>query len=351
MTGIGVGLDRTLGLSFSEEAQLSIEAARLGYTSLWTPEGPGYDAFQVCLYRWQASRDVAPEGITTGISVSPVALRSPVGLAMSGGTLTALTGGRFVLGIGAGGIYSESGRRPFMLPDVPALGVMRDYLAAVRGLAAGEEVTYDGPAFSLHKVKLGISPPPRTPVYLGALGPRMLRLSGEMADGTALNWCTPEQVAWSRERIAEGAASAGRDAAEVAIAGYIRVCVDDDVDAARRALARATIGYALGARVDRRPVRKVGYRAHFERMGFAEALLELDEMRERGASRDDMADAFPPRLLERVAYYGTADGAAAAFRRLSRGLDVAIVRVVAARTGADSVLSTMRACRPELVLE
>ena len=89
----------------------------------------------------------------------------------------------------------------------------------------------------------------------------------------------------------------------------------------------------------------MGYRAHFERMGFAEALAELDRMRDLGASPDQMVDAVPPELLDQVGYYGPAAGAAEAFRRLAEGLDVAIVRVVAARPGARGVLATMRACQ------
>ena len=230
---IGVGLDGTLDLSFDEEAQVSKEAARLGYTSVWTPEGAGYDSFQVCAHRWAASREVVQGGLVTGISVSPVALRTPISLAMSGGTVSALTGGRFILGIGSGGIYHPSGRHSFGLPRVSTLEVMRDYLITLRALVAGDEVTYESQSVKLRQAKLAISPPPRTPVYLGALGPKMLRLAGELADGAALNWCSAEQVAWSRERIAEGAESAGRDPAEVKVAEYIRVCVDDDVALAR----------------------------------------------------------------------------------------------------------------------
>ena len=345
----GVGLDRTLDLSFAEEAELSATAARLGYTSVWTPEGPGYDAFLVCAHRWSASTAVVPGGLTTGISVSPVPLRTPLSLAMSAGTVSSLTAGRFILGIGSGGIYRPSGRRPFGLPRVSTLEVMRDYLVTVRGLLAGEEVTYESSTVRLDGVRLGISPPPRTPVYLGALGPKMLRLSGELADGAALNWCTAEQVAWSRERIAEGAHATGRDEGDIKVAEYIRVCVDDDVDAARRALAKATLGYAVGPPGATAKGRSLGYRAHFERMGFAEALAELDRMRDTGASSDEMADAFPSELLKRVGYYGQADDAAQAFRALSRGLDTAIVRVVAARAGVEAVLTTMRACAPELV--
>ena len=343
---IGVGLDATLNLSLAEQAQLSQEAARLGFTSVWTPEGAGHDAFQICAHRWAASREVVPEGLITGISVSPVAYRTPVALAMSGGTLSELSGGRFILGIGAGGIYRPEGRRSLGLPQLSALSMMRDYLTTVRALLAGEVVTYEGPVVTLRGIRLGIQPPPRTPVHLGALGPEMLRLGGELADGVALNWCTPEQIAWSRERVAEGAARVGRDAASVKVVEYIRICVDDDIDTARRAYTRSIMGYALGRRTATDRERALGYRAHFERVGFTEALAELDRMRDRGVSGNELVDAFPQELLQQVGYYGSAAGAAEAFRRLAQGLDIAIVRVVAARPGIDSVRAVMEACAP-----
>jgi alkanesulfonate monooxygenase SsuD/methylene tetrahydromethanopterin reductase-like flavin-dependent oxidoreductase (luciferase family) len=346
---IGVGLDASLGLSFAEQAELSQEAARLGYSSIWTPEGPGYDAFQVCAQRWAASRQVVPEGLATGIAVSPVMYRTPTALAMSGGTVSSLTDGKFFMGIGSGGAHRPDARRSLGLPRLSATSMMRDYLSVLRPLLAGEEVDYEGPVATLKGGQLAIDPPPRTPVYLGALGPKMLRLAGELADGAALNWCTPEQIAWSRERIAEGAATAGRDASEIRVVEYIRVCVDEDEDAAKRALARATMGYALGATVPTERERAFSYRAHFERMGFADELAELDDMRRSGADDEEVADAFPVKLLRSVGYFGTADGAAKSFGRLARGLDVAIVRVVGARPGVDTVLATMRACRPDLV--
>jgi 5,10-methylenetetrahydromethanopterin reductase len=346
---IGIGLDATLNLSFAQQAELAREAARLGYTSIWTPEGTGQDSFQLCSQRWAASCQVIPAGLVTGIGVSPVLYRSPIAFAMSGGTLSQLTGGRFIMGIGAGGAYRPRTRQSLGLPRFSTLALMRDYLVTVRRLVAGDAVTYEGDVVTLRGVKLAISPPPRTPVYLGALGPEMLGLGGELADGICLNWCTPEQIAWSRERIAEGAERVGRDPDSVQVMEYIRVCVDQDVDAARRAFARATMGYALGQRVPTERERQLGYRAHFERMGFTEALAELDRMREQGATPDEVADAFPPELLKRVGYYGTPEEAAAAFQRLAEGLDVAIVRVVAARAGMASVLAALRACSPELV--
>ena len=343
---IGVGLDGGLRLSTSEQVELSQEAARLGYTSIWTNEGSGQDMFQVCAQRWAASAEVVPEGLATGIAVSPVMYRSPVAFAMSGGTLSQLTGGKFYMGIGSGGAYRPRSRQSMGLPRLSALAMMRDYLITVKGLVNGEESDYQGDVVTLRGIKLDIDPPPRTPVYLGALGPEMLRLSGELADGACLNWCNPDQIAWSRERVTEGAARVGRDPSEVKMVEYIRVCVDDDVDTARLAYARATMGYALGATVPSTRERGLGYRAHFERMGFTEELAGLDEMRMNNATRDEVAEAFSPELLSTVGYYGKSEGAAEAFGNLSQGLDTAIVRVVSARPGIESILAVMRACAP-----
>ena len=170
--------------------------------------------------------------------------------------------------------------------------------------------------------------------------------SGELADGASLNWCTPEQIAWSRERMDEGATKAGRNPSDVKMAEYIRICIDDDEDVARVALAKATMGYALGPRVPTERESQLGYRGHFARMGFEKELADLNQMRADGATKDEVAEAFPAHVLSAVAYFGKADGAAAAFKRLSEGLDTTIVRVVAARPNLDSVRAVMEACAP-----
>ena len=74
---IGIGLDATLGLTGEDQEELAREAARLGYTSIWTPENTGQDSFQLCAQRWEASKAVAPEGLETGIAVSPVPCAAP----------------------------------------------------------------------------------------------------------------------------------------------------------------------------------------------------------------------------------------------------------------------------------
>src|SRR5690606_9931187 len=151
---IGVGLDFTLGLTFEDQRTLAREAAELGYDQAWTPEGSGLDSFQLCAMRWDASREVNPDGLKTGISVSPVAYRTPMGFAMSAGTLGPMTGGRFVLGIGSGQIYRADFRRAMGIRSPSTLATMRDYLAIVRGLLAGETVEYEGESLSAHGLKL-----------------------------------------------------------------------------------------------------------------------------------------------------------------------------------------------------
>jgi alkanesulfonate monooxygenase SsuD/methylene tetrahydromethanopterin reductase-like flavin-dependent oxidoreductase (luciferase family) len=342
---IGIGLDPTLGLTFAQHRDMAREAARLGYTSMWTPaSGVGIDAFQICAQWWSATSEIVEGGLLTGISVVPVPFWTSPQLAATAGTLGVLTGGRFILGVGSGAIHDPDQRRRFGFPAYSPVRMMSDYLVTLRGLLAGESVEHTGTAVNLHGVRLGIRPP-RVPVYLGALGPRMVRLAGAESDGVLLNWCTPEQIARSRDLLAEGARAAGRSPSAVQVVEYIRVCVDEDEDAARRAFTRAMMGYALA-----RPGvnKELSYRGHFARMGFDDALTELEARRDRGASEAELVDAFPRDLLRRVGYYGPADGAAAEFRRLAEGLDVAIVRVVASRPGPDAVVATMRAFRPEL---
>jgi alkanesulfonate monooxygenase SsuD/methylene tetrahydromethanopterin reductase-like flavin-dependent oxidoreductase (luciferase family) len=340
---IGVGLDRGLGLSWDQYRELGRHAARLGYQSVWTNAANGRDAMHVCAQWSTATSDLVPGGIGTGVSVIPIGYWSPASLASAAATVGELTGGKFVLGIGAGALADPSFRRSLGLdPGLRPIATMREWLVTLRALLAGQTVDHEGAAITLHDVSLG-SAPPRVPVALGALGPNMLTLAGEASDAAALNWCTPEQVAASRETVAAGARGAGRDPGEIAMVEYIRICVDDDVEAARRAYVKALMGYALA-----RPGsnKALGYRGHFGRMGFDQALTELEDRRDRGASEEELIEAFPVELALLVGYFGPASGAAAAFRHLAEGLDTAIVRVVAAGPGRESITAVMDACQP-----
>ena len=153
-------------------------------------------------------------------------------------------------------------------------------------------------------------------MYLAALGPQMLRLAGEVADGALLNWATPERIAVSRSAIDEGAARAGRAAGAVPMTMYIRVCIDDDAAAARQAFGAQVLGYAMG-----RPgiPKGAGYRGLFAQMGFDGELSELERRRDRGAAMPELVAAVPDEMLQAVGYYGPAGPAPAAFARLSDG--------------------------------
>lgn len=333
---IGAGLDGRLGLGFGELREAGQQAARLGFESLWTPAGGVPDALHVCT-AWSLDTPVR-----TGISVVPVARRwTPLMLAIQAATVGQLSEGRFTLGIGTGG-YGPQFWEAGGLPDKP-IAYMRDYLLILRRLLAGESVTYDGPMVSASDASLGVADLPRVPLFLGALGPQMVRLAGELADGALLNWATPDRIAQSRQLVDQGAARAGRDPSEVALTMYIRVCVDDDVAAARRALGRQVLGYSMG-----RPGIPLtsGYRGMFGEMGFGEVLSELEERQRGGEQFDALVDAAPDELLSSVGYFGPSEGAAQAYARLSRGLDESVVRIVTARPGLGPVVAAMEALTP-----
>jgi 5,10-methylenetetrahydromethanopterin reductase len=279
------------------------EAKELGYTSLWTPIGNTREPFDVCAIWTEAS------GLATGIAVAPLSSWAIDDLASVSKETLERCNGKFTLGIGAG-----------RTSDAP-IRVMREAIEALRSRTASLRV------------------------YLGALGPQMLRLAGQRYDGAALNWCSSEQVGWSRERVADGARAAGRDPAEVKIHEYVRVCIDDDEDAARLAFAKMVMAYALA-----RPGtdKTKGYRGHFARMGFDKKLTDLESRRERGASEDELARMLPDELLRRVGYWGKPEGARDAFLGLAEGLDVAVVRLVPAqRNDLAAARLAFRACAPK----
>lgn len=265
--------------------------------SAWTNARATRDPFDACA-RW--TRD----GMTAGISVVPLDSWDTDALARIT-TETAARAPGFVLGVGSG----QAGKG--------ALDLVRKGIGELRRHAPG------------------------VPVYVGALGPRMLELAGELADGAALNWCNAERVGWSRERVATGARRAGRDPGAIRIIEYIRVCVDGDAEAARRALAVAMLGYALAG--PRRPKDR-GYRLHFTAMGFDPVLTGLEARRERGEPVEELADSVPPELLRTVGAYGSAGDAAAAFGSLSAGLDLPIARVVASGDARLAAAAVIDAC-------
>jgi hypothetical protein len=122
------------------------------------------------------------------------------------------------------------------------------------------------------------------------------------------------------------------------------VCIDEDEDAARRAFAENMLGYAMA-----RPgqPKERGYRGHFARMGFDQILTDIEARVEGGASLSDVAMDVPNEMLLSVGYFGKAAGAADALRRLSQGLDEAMVRLISTSSGSlEKCVKAVQACRP-----
>jgi len=281
---VGFSIDPDQGLSEADELQLVRLAAELGYDSAWTPSRADAAAFDRCLRWHQAS------GLPVGISAVPASGQQPDFYADPARRLWDKTGGRFTLAVGSG-----------QMPR-PAQ-TMRPYLLELRKRL-----------------------PTEMPLYLAALGPLMLRLAGELAEGVALNWCTAEQVAWSRQQLVDAAKVAGRPVPRVI--EYIRTAVDPDAELARRTVAAAALSYAL---------RVPAYRRHFERMGFGEELSRIE------ASDTDVTPAF----VTRVAAAGTPGHTRPQVDHLATGLDLPIVRIlVVSRGDAESARRVLEECRP-----
>jgi alkanesulfonate monooxygenase SsuD/methylene tetrahydromethanopterin reductase-like flavin-dependent oxidoreductase (luciferase family) len=337
---VGVGVDGRYGFSAGQQREIARTAAARGFASLWTNAVTMPDAFHVCALWAAAAAEPAAGGaaggrLRTGISVVNALNWKPQSLAGQAATVALASGGGFTLGIGAGGALAQ---RP--------IATMADYLAVLRPLLDGAEVDFRGRTMDVERFAVP-GRFPRVPVYLAALGPQMLRLAGRAADGAAMSFATPAEIARAAALIGEGARAAGRDRGDIALSMYIRVCIDEDAGLARQAFATTVLGYALA----RPGVDKgLAYRGLFARMGYDAALSELEERRDRGATVDELARRAPDEMLRAVGYFGPAEGAARRFAELSAGLDETIVRYVAARPGIEPLLAVMDTLAPDRVL-
>jgi alkanesulfonate monooxygenase SsuD/methylene tetrahydromethanopterin reductase-like flavin-dependent oxidoreductase (luciferase family) len=150
-----------------------------------------------------------------GIGLLPVPLRNVALTAMEAATLHRLFPQRVILGVGHGvqDWMAQVGARA----DSP-LTLLREHLVALRALLAGEQVTADGRYVKLDNVALDWPPAETPPVFAGASGPRSLRLSGEVADGTILTaGTTPHGVQRACQLIDEGRQESGRTDHQVVV--------------------------------------------------------------------------------------------------------------------------------------
>lgn len=142
------------------------------------------------------------------VGILPTPLRNVALTAMEVASLERMFPGRFGLGIGHGvqSWMAQVGARP-----ASPLTLLREYAEALRGLLSGAEVTTSGRYVSLDAVRLHWAPATPPPIWAGGEGPKSLRLTGEVTDGTILSGGTsPEVVRQARTLIAEGRAASGR---------------------------------------------------------------------------------------------------------------------------------------------
>ncbi len=143
---------------------LAALADRLGYHSVWVPEGRGRELGSMLGAMALATTRL---GLATGIL--PLYSRPPALVAMAAATLASLSGGRFILGIGAGhpAIIGQGYGVPFREPLIAA----REFVAIVRAVLAGERVSMRGRVFTVEAFELEARPDHPVPIYVAALGP------------------------------------------------------------------------------------------------------------------------------------------------------------------------------------
>ncbi len=172
--------------------------------------------------------------------LDPVTLH-PVQIAMAASSLQELSGGRFLLGLGAGSdvFFSWAGITP--IRPVPRT---RQAITTIRALLAGESPTNVEGLDSAYTERAVLQAPRPTPIYVGAMGPKMLHMTGRFADGALALCLPPGQFHHVVAQIAAGADAAGRSIDDLDVAACLWCSVDEDRDQAQRAMAVQISRYA-----------------------------------------------------------------------------------------------------------
>ncbi|MGZ6994355.1 MAG: LLM class F420-dependent oxidoreductase [Acidimicrobiia bacterium] len=290
----------------ADAAELLAEAERLGYDSAWTAEAYGSDALTPLAW-WgsQTSR------IHLGTSIAQIAARTPTAMAMAAITMDHLTGGRFILGLGASGPQVVEGwyGQPYPKP----LARTREYVEIIRKvLARDEPVTYAGEHYTLpYPGGAGLGKPVKSithplrkdlPIYLAAEGPKNVALSAEIADGWLAIYFSPRVDGFYRDALSEGFARPGavRSAESFEIAATVPVIIHDDVEEAASFL-RPVLALYIGGM----GAREVNFHANvFGRMGYESEAREIQDLYLQG-KKDEAAALVPMSLIEETALIGS----------------------------------------------
>ena len=322
MTAVRLAL--TLGYLSGEHGSVAADAAHAldltraaeaaGYACAWVGEAYGTDAPTVLA--WLAAQTSA---IGLGSAVMQVPARSAAATAMTAATLDALSGGRFRLGVGVSGPQVSAGWHgvPF---DAP-LARTRAYVEVVRTALARRPLTHDGPHLPLPPpgypgpaLRLA-QPAPRAdlPLYLAALGPRNVELTGEIADGWLPVFFSPEHPGDAAQRLAAGRARR-EDARSAGPDDPFDVCPSVPLVVTGAGQDEREVEVALG-RLRAHTALYLGgmgsrelnvYAAAAARMGFASEASTVQDLYLERRQRDAAA-AVPDALLATTALVGDRD--------------------------------------------
>jgi F420-dependent oxidoreductase-like protein len=296
-TESGTGLDMNLVL----------EAERLGYDSAWTGEAYGGDA--VTSIAWMLARTTKIKG---GAGIMQMPARTPACAAMTAMSLQALSGGRFLCGIGPSGPQVVEGwhGQPYGKP----LTRTKEYVSIIRQAFArkgplehhGEhyQIPYTGPgATGLGKpLKSILHPDPTLKIYTASISPAGLRTAGEVADGTLPFLMSPEKAERIVDPIREGLTKSIKTLADFDVAPYVRIRMGHDVAACRNAIRPQLALYigGMGAR------NKNFYNDLVKRMGYEAAAAEIQDLFLAG-KREAAAAAVPDALIDETSLVGSAE--------------------------------------------
>jgi len=303
-------------------------AEELGYESLWIADSGGPDPFVVA-----AAAAAVTSRVRIGTAVIPAYTRTPPVIACAAASCAELAPGRFVLGIGASSenIVEKWSGIPFRRP----LTRVRETVTSVRGLLAGEKSDFTGRTLETHGYRLQMrTPTPPVPIHVGALGPPMLELAGEIAEGVTLNMMPVEAVPRMLAHVRAGAERGGRDPAATEVVARFMVCITDDPSGIRGAL-RGFFGPYFATSVYNRFVAWCGFEEE------AREILAGWQTKDRAR----VAKAVTDEMIDRIAILGSAEACRARLEEYrAAGVTTPMVSPIAGdAAGAIAILEALAA--------
>ena len=285
-----------------------LEAEKLGFESVWSSEAYGSDAVSPAAFILaRTSR------IKVGTAIMQMPARTPAMAAMTAMTLDALSGGRFILGIGASGPQVVEGWHGVAYgKPVPRT---REYIAIIRKVLEraapltheGEhyQIPYRGPgATGLGKpLKSILHGNPKLKIYTASISPASIRTSAEIADGMFPIFMNPERFDLFAPHLEAGFAKTdGKSLANYDICPFVPLSLDDDLDRARLPVKMNLALYigGMGAKG------KNFYNDYAKRLGY-EAAAEAIQDAYLSGRREEAAAAVPDQFVDEVALVGSKD--------------------------------------------